>query len=75
MSPIIVSREKDIVEIDREIINVTKRRNSAQTERRPAIILDHGTGIVIYIFDSTNLSVLIMGWQLAPEAFRKKLRL
>ena len=61
MSPIIVSREKDIVEIDREIINVTKRRNSAQTERRPAIILDHGTGIVIYIFDSTNLSVLING--------------
>lgn len=44
MSPIIVSREKDIVEIDREIINVTKRRQSTNNERRPAIILDHGTG-------------------------------
>ena len=45
MSPIIVSRENDIVEIDREIINVTKRRNSTQNDRRPAIILDHGTGL------------------------------
>ena len=44
VSPIIVSREKDIVEIDREIINVTKRRQSTHNERRPAIILDHGTG-------------------------------